>query len=186
MGKQKEYCFACGVYVVCESHHIVPIVNGGMDVPKNLIPLCTVCHHLITHGCTDVPNITFIMKELFKESSQANREMKLFILLMMKLIGSWASDPENAYNSLREQMSDLLNPEIASFNQKYIPNLPAPYGYKYSQRQLSQVPSEQVIITKLRELNKNKVSDQEILEALNDLNKQKTQQRHNRKEITKD
>ncbi|MFH0959683.1 MAG: HNH endonuclease signature motif containing protein [Pseudomonadota bacterium] len=48
--KKKQNCFACGIYVVCETHHIVAIGSGGSDVPHNFVSLCSCCHHIVTRG----------------------------------------------------------------------------------------------------------------------------------------
>lgn len=42
-------CANCGTNISVQWHHIVPLVNGGKDIPENMIPLCTKCH-AATHG----------------------------------------------------------------------------------------------------------------------------------------
>lgn len=42
-------CANCGTNIGVQWHHIVPLVNGGKDIPGNMIPLCTKCH-AATHG----------------------------------------------------------------------------------------------------------------------------------------
>jgi hypothetical protein len=169
--KEKETCFACGFYVFCEIHHIVPIQSGGMDVPHNLVPLCSGCHHLLTHGFAEVSNMLLIMKGLLGEGSQVNREQRLYTLLLMQLMADWVINPEKAHDSCNKIMWDYLNPEVASLKQGYHPDIPVPYGYKRVGRHLSQVPSEQAIVTKIRELRKKWVTDKKILESLTKLGK---------------
>lgn len=42
-------CQNCGTKEDIEIHHIVPLANGGRDVPSNVVTLCTECHKA-AHG----------------------------------------------------------------------------------------------------------------------------------------
>jgi hypothetical protein len=39
-----ELCKGCGLSEATHSHHVVPLVLGGLDQPSNIIDLCNDCH----------------------------------------------------------------------------------------------------------------------------------------------
>lgn len=41
-----EECVVCGEPAYCW-HHVVPLINGGTNSPKNLVPVCRDCHKII-------------------------------------------------------------------------------------------------------------------------------------------
>ena len=47
-------CINCGSEEYIEYHHVVPLKDGGNDIPTNIVPLCCKCHlkasNKSTHG----------------------------------------------------------------------------------------------------------------------------------------
>ena len=41
------HCINCGSNENIRWHHVVPIGNGGLDVPSNIVPVCSNCHYKI-------------------------------------------------------------------------------------------------------------------------------------------
>lgn len=45
-----DACQNCGDVEDLEDHHIVPLKDGGYDIPSNIVRLCRGCHMLIHYG----------------------------------------------------------------------------------------------------------------------------------------
>lgn len=48
--REKDFVEACGEKL--ESHHLVPVSEGGEDEPYNILVVCTPCHRTIHHNMT--------------------------------------------------------------------------------------------------------------------------------------
>ncbi len=53
--RDKRTCRRCGCFGV-EVHHIIPIKNGGVDTPENLVLLCKGCHRAV-HRKDSLPSL---------------------------------------------------------------------------------------------------------------------------------
>ena len=40
----EEYCHICGSTENLQLHHIIPLSNGGLNIPTNILTLCGECH----------------------------------------------------------------------------------------------------------------------------------------------
>lgn len=43
-------CLNCGAATDIQWHHVVPLHNGGNDIPSNIVPLCKICHKSVTES----------------------------------------------------------------------------------------------------------------------------------------
>lgn len=49
-GREWETCINCGTDECIEIHHVVPLLFGGTNNIRNLVPLCHKCHCAIHYG----------------------------------------------------------------------------------------------------------------------------------------
>lgn len=64
-----------------ETHHIIPIEDGGTSEQKNLLPLCPNCHRKITKVRRNIPRelLSELDKGLISENAQRNQEGEIWL-----------------------------------------------------------------------------------------------------------
>lgn len=181
----KQVCFGCKIHTPCGIYHIVPHELGGTDVPQNLIHLCKTCHDFVIRGFAGLQNLLSMPDGVSGGNSCANRETRLLSLVLIQLIALWAANPEEAHDDCKTLMWDWLAPEHSSLRKRYSSDDVVAYGYKYLNRRLLEVHSEYEIISRIRWLSRNNVSEKQILQALDALcdtivrRSSKTKMKHN-------
>ena len=53
---QNTLCYNCNDIAVLR-HHIIPICKGGLNISRNLVPLCNLCHYRLHPWLTEIPSI---------------------------------------------------------------------------------------------------------------------------------
>ena len=169
MAEERIECWACGVRARCETHHIAPRSLGGLDTRENLLPLCSACHDVITHGFSHAGNMGLMMKSFFQEGSEANREAKWVVLMFSQIIALWAADPDEAHRFSKSLMSGLADTEMGQLNLLCTSEIKMNgglYGYRHKNGRLVEDPGELEIVEMIRKLKLQKVGNHRILKAL--------------------
>lgn len=172
MAEERTECWACGVMARCETHHIAPRSLGGLNSRENLLPLCRACHDVITHGFSHPGNMGLMMKSLFQEGSEANREAKWALLMFSQIIALWVADPDEAHHFSTSLMSGLADTEMGHLNSLCTPEIKMNdglYGYRHKNGRLVEDQGELEIAQMIRKLKQQKVKNHSILRALEKL-----------------
>lgn len=71
----------CGLGANMETHHIIPIEEGGTSETKNLLPLCPNCHRRITKVRRNIPRelLSELDKGLISENAQRIQEGEIWL-----------------------------------------------------------------------------------------------------------
>ena len=172
MAENRTECWACGASAKCEIHHVAPRQFGGLDNPENLVPLCSNCHDVVTHGFSHPGNMGLMMKALFQEATEANREAKWALLMFSQIISLWAADPAGAHRFSKSVMTGLADSDMGQLNLLCTHEVKMNgglFGYRHKHGRLVEDSGELEIVKMIRKLKLQSVKNHNILRALEKL-----------------